>query len=348
MSSLVQLRIAGAPADLADGLRLLCRDPHIAQRFGDAGPFLDVWFEPMHQRAAGGGNGASAAGDGVPAAEIQIVPRGAPAASPGAPPSAASVSAAQGPALPPSSSSSSSSSAPAAVPGLAVPTASLGDASAGSVGSNGGGGMASSGTAVIRYARRIDAFRAIGVLLRPAAAALVMRHGGTLTWSAPFKRVGVMLDVSRNAVLTVDSLLWLLQRLALLGVNVMMLYTEDTYTIESQPFFGYMRGRYTHDELRAVDRAALALGIEVVPCIQVLGHMSQALQWPAFDVVRDQQDILLADNADTYRLIEHQLFSCESCFTSRRVHLGMHVHEHERVRARVRRARVCERVRVCV
>lgn len=46
------------------------------------------------------------------------------------------------------------------------------------------------------------------------------------------------------------------------------LYTEDTYEIEGEPFFGYLRGPYTHQELNEIDQYAFDLGIEAVPCSQ--------------------------------------------------------------------------------
>ena len=43
-----------------------------------------------------------------------------------------------------------------------------------------------------------------------------------------------------------------LRRLALLGFNVAKLYTEDTYELPGEPYFGYCRGAYTADELREI------------------------------------------------------------------------------------------------
>ena len=63
---------------------------------------------------------------------------------------------------------------------------------------------------------------------------------------------GVMIDMSRNAVMSVDGLKRFLPLLKKMGYNCVMLYTEDTYEIEGQPFFGYKRGKYTIEELRAV------------------------------------------------------------------------------------------------
>ena len=67
--------------------------------------------------------------------------------------------------------------------------------------------------------------------------------------------------------------------MALMGYTQLMMYTEDTYTVDTQPFFGYLRGRYSVQELQQLDRFAQRLGIELVPCIQTLGHMERFLHW---------------------------------------------------------------------
>ena len=57
----------------------------------------------------------------------------------------------------------------------------------------------------------------------------------------------------------------MLRKMALMGMSVAMLYTEDTYEIPQQPYFGYLRGRYTQQQLRELDRYAADLGIELIP-----------------------------------------------------------------------------------
>ena len=52
----------------------------------------------------------------------------------------------------------------------------------------------------------------------------------------------------------VETVKFMMRKMALMGQNAFMLYTEDTYEIEGRPYFGYMRGRYTKDELRELDR----------------------------------------------------------------------------------------------
>ena len=56
-----------------------------------------------------------------------------------------------------------------------------------------------------------------------------------------YERLGVMIDMSRNAVMSVDSLKKFLPILKKMGYNSVMLYTEDTYEVEGEPFFGYFR-----------------------------------------------------------------------------------------------------------
>ena len=60
-----------------------------------------------------------------------------------------------------------------------------------------------------------------------------------------FRRFGTMLDCSRNAVPNAESLRKWIDITAELGYNTLLLYTEDTYEVDGNPYFGYMRGRFT-------------------------------------------------------------------------------------------------------
>ncbi|NMA94649.1 MAG: beta-N-acetylhexosaminidase [Clostridiales bacterium] len=138
-----------------------------------------------------------------------------------------------------------------------------------------------------------------------------------------FDTVGPMFDVSRNRVLTVDSIKDYLVKLAAMGINMMMLYTEDTYTLDDYPYFGYMRGRYSHEELVECDDFADIFGIEVIPCIQTLGHLRHALKWPYASDMKDNQDILLVGEEKTYDFIESMIRASSSAVRSKRIHIGM-------------------------
>ena len=115
-------------------------------------------------------------------------------------------------------------------------------------------------------------FRGLGLLReRLAGGAAPFEQ----TEAPVFRGLGASFDLSRNAVMTVDALKRMLCRMALMGYNEAYLYTEDTYALPEYPFFGYQRGRYGAEDLRALDGWAAALGIELIPCIQTLGQAAR-------------------------------------------------------------------------
>jgi hypothetical protein len=135
--------------------------------------------------------------------------------------------------------------------------------------------------------------------------------------------MGTMLDMSRNGVLEPRTVRAMLRRYALMGLNMMILYTEDTFEVPGEPFFGYLRGAYSAKELRELDRYAAMFGIEMFPCIQTLAHLAQILQWPAYADVMDTDHVLLAEHEPTYVLIEKLIAAASAPFRSKRIHLGM-------------------------
>lgn len=94
------------------------------------------------------------------------------------------------------------------------------------------------GGAYIRFARKHQFFRGLGLLVQYG------RNGRpfTIRETEQFDTIGPMFDLSRNGVLTLDSFKFLLRKMALMGLNTVMLYLEDTYEISGEPYFGYMRG----------------------------------------------------------------------------------------------------------
>ena len=147
--------------------------------------------------------------------------------------------------------------------------------------------------------------------------------GQTGTFSTCFQSRGVMLDVSRNKVFTVDYVKKLILQLALSGANMLMLYAEDTYQLEDVVFWGYARGAYSLKDLQQIDDFAASVGVEVIGCIQTLGHMAQFLHWPDSACYRDTKDILLIDSDKTYELIEKMLLFWKKALRSNRIHIGM-------------------------
>lgn len=135
--------------------------------------------------------------------------------------------------------------------------------------------------------------------------------------------LGTMVDCSRNAVPTVDSLKKWIDLTARLGYDTLLLYTEDTYEVDDNPYFGYMRGRFTQEELKEIDTYAVEKGLELIPCIQVLAHLGAIQRWPEYWPHFDAADILLVGEERIYGLIESIFATIDRCFTSKTIHLGM-------------------------
>lgn len=95
------------------------------------------------------------------------------------------------------------------------------------------------------------------------------------------------------------------------------------YEVHGETFFGHMRGRYSKSELSEVGRVAAAVGVEVIPAIQSLGHMEQVLHWPANAKYRDTPSVLLAGDEESHDLLERMMASATEPLRARRVHLGL-------------------------
>lgn len=160
-------------------------------------------------------------------------------------------------------------------------------------------------------------FRALGELSRNAELT-------TLEVIPQFDFRGLLLDASRNGVPHVASLEQRILELALLGINQLTLYTEDTFEVRGHPLIGYMRGPYTHAELRRVVRFAKLFGIEMFPCIQTLAHLEQVLQYrKAYNPLRDTASVLSVKAKGTRDFVAALLDSASAPYESRVIHIGM-------------------------
>lgn len=170
----------------------------------------------------------------------------------------------------------------------------------------------------IAYGRRVELFRGLGLLAEHSG-----EHNYSTTQSHKFQTNGVMLDCSRNGVAKVETVKKLIRYMALMGLNMLMLYTEDTYEIPEYPYFGYMRGKYTIAEIQEMDSYAASYGIEMIPCIQTLAHLAATLRWPCFEGMTDNSDILLCGEERTYEFIDAMLRACRTSYKTKRIHIGM-------------------------
>lgn len=133
----------------------------------------------------------------------------------------------------------------------------------------------------------------------------------------------VMLDCSRNAVMKPEKVKEYISIVKDLGYNSVMLYLEDTYEVAGEPLFGYLRGRYTKEELKDIDCYAKSVGIELIPCVQTLAHLNTIFRWGEYSAINDNSDILLVGNERTYKLIENIFSTIKECFSSRLINVGL-------------------------
>ncbi len=141
--------------------------------------------------------------------------------------------------------------------------------------------------------------------------------------ASQIKELGYMMDCSRGAVAKVETVKRLVDILSCFGYSYLMLYTEDTYQIKEEPYFGYMRGRYSQEELSEIDAYCSCKGMELRPCIQTLAHLGRLQAHDCFGSYFDIDDVLLVGDDKVYELIEKMLSSVSSCVKSRKIHIGM-------------------------
>ena len=138
-----------------------------------------------------------------------------------------------------------------------------------------------------------------------------------------FQYTGLMKDCSRNGVLNIKYIKEMITLSALMGLNRFMLYTEEVYEIKGEPYFGYLRGRYTKAEIKEIVKWAEGFGVEVIPCIQTLAHLDRLIRWRPYNDMASSPNALQVGNEKTYELIEKMIKTCAENFHTKNIHIGM-------------------------
>ncbi|MEY2454107.1 MAG: hexosaminidase [Acidimicrobiaceae bacterium] len=147
---------------------------------------------------------------------------------------------------------------------------------------------------------------------------------------------GVMLDISRDKVPTMETISALVDRLASWKINQVQLYSEHTFAYENHPEAHGNASPFTADEIRALDAFCRDRHVELVPNQNCLGHMNRWVQHDRYrslalrpDGFVDQWGIvrkamtLDPSNPGSLALIRELLAELLPLFTSRRVHVGL-------------------------
>ena len=139
-----------------------------------------------------------------------------------------------------------------------------------------------------------------------------------------FDTCGAMFDGSQaSSLMTVASVKRMLLYMAGMGYNMAMLYCEDCYDLEGEPYWGNMRPRYSVAEFKEIDDYAYSLGIELIPCIQTLGHLTDAIKKKVYRDISDTRAVLEVGNPKVNELIEKIISQMSGTFRTRRIHVGL-------------------------
>lgn len=171
----------------------------------------------------------------------------------------------------------------------------------------------------IGYKDKIHFFRALGLLRENLADGKDFEISERIN----FKTAGVMPDLSNYSPLTVAGLSSFMDYMAVMGLNMALLYIEDVYELPTRKYFGHQRGSYSAAELREIDDYAFDYGIEIIPCMQTLGHLEKYLSNPEAADVRETTRELNIDKEETYKFIEQMIIATTAPLRSKRIHVGM-------------------------
>jgi hexosaminidase len=93
-----------------------------------------------------------------------------------------------------------------------------------------------------------------------------------------FRLRGLMLDVSRGKVPTLETLEHVVDLCVRLKLNALMLYTEHTFRFRRHPEIGADASPLEAETLRTLDAYAAERHVELIPTLQTLGHMGHVLK----------------------------------------------------------------------
>jgi len=93
---------------------------------------------------------------------------------------------------------------------------------------------------------------------------------------------GLMLDVSRGKVPTLDTLKSLVDTLCQYKINVLQLYTEHTFSFPSHPRIGENCGSLTPEDMLKLDAYARERRLTLMPNLQAFGHCAHILRIPQY------------------------------------------------------------------
>lgn len=187
----------------------------------------------------------------------------------------------------------------------------------------------------------IKALTPAGIFLGVMTLAQLLRQYGDrlplvhIADQPDFARRGVMLDISRDKVPTMQTLFELVDLLAGLKLNELQLYTEHTFAYRAHPEVWANASPLTGEEIMQLDAYCRARHIDLVPNQNSFGHMRR---WLTLDAYRhlaeapngcdtrwghfDEPFTLNPLDPGAIKLVEEMLDEVSPHFSSSRLNVG--------------------------
>ncbi len=105
-----------------------------------------------------------------------------------------------------------------------------------------------------------------------------------------FPNRGVMLDISRDKVPTMETLYALVDQLAQIKINQFQLYTEHTFAYRRHPLVWADASPVTGEEILALDAYCRERFVELVPNQNTFGHLHRWLEHPEYSHLAEAPD----------------------------------------------------------
>lgn len=134
---------------------------------------------------------------------------------------------------------------------------------------------------------------------------------------------GLMLDLSRGKVLNVKTVKKLIRIANEFGYTYLNLYLEDLISLDEYPQFGYMRGKYSDEEIKEIVEYGSELGVEIYPAIQTLSHLEHFLKWEDSNNLKETTMTLNVKEEQTLKFIDCLVKKCKTLFKSTKINIGM-------------------------
>ncbi len=158
---------------------------------------------------------------------------------------------------------------------------------------------------------------------------LVRLYGDTLPalsihdWpTLPFR--GLMLDVSRRKVPTLDTLVKLTEELGHYKLNVLQLYTEHTFQFPRHPKIGAGCGSLSSEDILELDAVCRAQHVQLMPNLQSFGHARNTLKIPEYQHLAETDALWTLSPAfeETYTLLDELFADMLPAFTSQTLNIN--------------------------